>query len=325
MDHERSDVAFDSAGLRCAAWLYRPIAAAVQGSVASTPCVVMAHGWTGVREQRLDAYAERFAAAGLAVLVFDYRHFGESEGEPRELMSIRRQLEDWAAAIAYARALPGIDAERIALWGTSFSGGHVLAMAQRDHRVAAVVAQTPFIDGAKLLAFIGPRRALMLTREGLRDGLRALMRRPPHMIDAVGPPGSVAAMTSPDAEPGFRALDPEASTWRNRGTARVLLFVGNYRPGTKVGRISCPVLYCVADDDAVTPAKPALDAAERTPRAEVKRYPIGHFDIYVGAGFERAIADQVEFFVRTLLGQAALAREADVVSEPDGRAAGAMP
>jgi fermentation-respiration switch protein FrsA (DUF1100 family) len=297
MDFDRSDVVFDSWGLRCAAWLYRP-----HVTDGSTPCVVMAHGWTGVREQTLDAYAERFAAAGLAALVFDYRHFGASEGEPRQLIAIRRQLEDWAAAIAYARTLGGIDAERISLWGSSFSGGHVLTTAARDHRIAAVVSQVPFIDGFKNLRFLGLRESLMLTREGLRDALGALRGRPPRMIASVGPPGSVAVMTSPDAEPGFLRIDPEASTWRNEAAARVLLAIGSYRPGTKVAQIRRPVLYCVGDDDAVTPPGPAIDAAARTPRGELRRYPIGHFDIYVGEWFERAVADQTEFLVRELVG-----------------------
>ena len=107
----------------------------------------MAHGFSGVREQRLDAYAERFAQAGMAVLVFDYRHFGASEGEPRQLLSIARQLEDWRAAVAHARSLEGIDTKRIALWGSSFSGGHVIATAAKDPDVAAVVSQAPYTDG----------------------------------------------------------------------------------------------------------------------------------------------------------------------------------
>ena len=297
MDFDRSDVVFDSWGLRCAAWLYRP-----RGAAGSTPCVVMAHGWTGVREQALDAYAERFAAAGLAVLLFDYRHFGASQGEPRQLLDVRRQLEDWAAAVSYARTLQGIDTERIALWGSSFSGGHVLSTAARDHRIAAVVSQVPFIDGFKNLRFLGARRALIVVREGLRDALGALRGRPPHMIASVGPPGSVAAMTSPDAEPGFLRIDPENSTWRNEAAARVLLTLASYRPGTKVDQIRCPVLYCVGDDDAVTPPGPAIEAAERTPRGDLRRYPIGHFDIYVGEWFERAVADQTEFLMSTLAG-----------------------
>ncbi len=149
---QRSDVTFESDGTVCAAWLYRPDG---QGE---TPCVVLAHGFGAVRELRLDAYAERFAAAGLAALVFDYRHFGGSGGEPRQLIDVGWQLEDWRAAIAYARELDGIDSRRIALWGTSFSGGHVVAVAATDERIAAVVSQVPFTDGISAARAVGLRQ-----------------------------------------------------------------------------------------------------------------------------------------------------------------------
>jgi fermentation-respiration switch protein FrsA (DUF1100 family) len=311
-EFDRTDVTFDSWGLRCAAWLYRP-----QGADAEPlPCVVMGHGWTGVREQALDRFAERFAAAGLSALVFDYRHFGASEGEPRQLLDVKRQLADWAAAIGYARSLSGIDAERIALWGSSFAGGHVLTTAARDHRIAAVVSQVPFVDGLQNLRSLGPAQSVRLVGEGLRDVLAMLRGRPPHMVKSVGPPGSLAVMTSPDAEPGFHRIDPAGSTWRNEAAARVALTVGSYRPGTKVGQIECPVLYCVADADAVTPPSLAIAAAQRTPRSELVRYPIGHFDIYVDEWFERAVADQTEFLLRVLLGRA---------TSPGGAAADAEP
>lgn len=113
----RGDVHFESSGIRCAAWHYQP-----EDGDEAAPCVVMAHGFSATRELRLDAYAERFAAAGFACLVFDYRHFGASEGAPRQLLDIERQLADWRAAIAYARSLRGVDPERIALWGSSFAG-----------------------------------------------------------------------------------------------------------------------------------------------------------------------------------------------------------
>ena len=134
----RSDVSFESGAARCAAWLYRPAAPP------PFPCVVMAHGFGGTREVRLDAYAERFAAAGFAALVFDYRHFGASEGEPRQLLDVAKQLGDWRAAIAWARAQPEIDAARVAIWGTSFSGGHVMSLGAEDAQLAAIVAQVPF-------------------------------------------------------------------------------------------------------------------------------------------------------------------------------------
>src|SRR3712207_3531628 len=115
----REDVSFESGGTRCAAWLYRPHGGGPH------PAIVMGHGPGGVRHMRLDAYAERFSAAGFVVLLFDYRHWGDSAGEPRQLLDIGRQLDDWRAAFRFARALDGVDVERVALWGTSFAGGHV--------------------------------------------------------------------------------------------------------------------------------------------------------------------------------------------------------
>jgi fermentation-respiration switch protein FrsA (DUF1100 family) len=297
----RTDVTFDSWGARCAAWLYRP------DGEETVPCVVLAHGFAGIREAALDRYGERFAQAGLAALVFDYRHFGASEGEPRQLLDIRRQHEDWAAAIAYARTLDGVDPDRIALWGSSFSGGHVLHAAARDHRIAAVVSQVPFVDGPSTLRNAGPRRMLALTRAGLRDQLGALLRRPPHMLAVVGPPGSVAAMTTPDAEPGYRAIIPAGVEWRDVVAARIALRIASYRPGRLARQISCPLLVCVADDDAIAPAKAAVRAASRATRAEVRHYPAGHFDLYIGEGFERVVADETDFLVRHLLGSHARA------------------
>ncbi len=124
----REDITFLSHEALCRAWFYRPAAPA--GT--PLPCVVMAHGLGGTRTAGLAPYAERFAAAGFGALVFDYRHFGDSEGDPRQLVSIRRQLQDWQSAIAFARGLPGVDPDRIALWGSSFSGGHVIVTAARD-------------------------------------------------------------------------------------------------------------------------------------------------------------------------------------------------
>lgn len=126
----RTDIHFRSEEQNCAAWLYLPDGAAPEHQV---PIVVMGHGFTGVKEQRLDAFAERFVAAGYACcLVFDYRHFGGSEGMPRELVNVKRQLQDWRNAVAFARSLPEADADRVILWGTSFAGGHVLVTAAHD-------------------------------------------------------------------------------------------------------------------------------------------------------------------------------------------------
>jgi fermentation-respiration switch protein FrsA (DUF1100 family) len=291
----RSDVSFPSGRTECAAWLYRPEAEGPR------PLVVMAHGFSGTRELGLEPYAERFCAAGLGVLLFDYRHFGASGGEPRQLLDIREQHADYHAAIAWARRLDWIDPNRIALFGSSFSGGHVVVVAAQDPRIAAVVAQCPFEDGLATARALFGLNMLKLTAAGIRDQVNALTGRPPHYVPAVGEPGTFAVMTTPDSRPGFDAILPDDTRWENRVAARIALRFATYRPGTSARHVRCPMLFCVCDRDALAPAAATVKLASRAPLAEVKRYPIGHFDIYVGEWHERAVADQTAFLSRHLL------------------------
>lgn len=243
---------------------------------------------------RLDAYASRFVQAGLAALVFDYRHFGASEGEPRQLLDIKLQLADWTAAVAYTRSLEGIDTGRIALWGTSFSGGHIIQIAAQDQRIAAVVAQVPFVDGFALLR-ADIRANMRLSAAWLRDELRRQQKKPPHYVKIVGSPGTLAAITSAGAEAGMLDMVYEGSPWENRVAGRIFLPVGFYRPIRAAPHVRCPLLICVCDRDTVTPPGPAIKAARKASRGELRQYSGSHFDIYVGALFEKAIADQCAF------------------------------
>lgn len=306
---ERTEVSFRSGDGHCAAWIY-PAASSGPAAADAGPCVVLAHGFGGVRQARLGAFAQRFAQAGITALVFDYRHFGASSGEPRQLLDICRQLEDWRSGIAYARSLPSIDPDRVAAWGTSFSGGHVAAIAASDARLAAAISQNPFMDGVPTLRASGLRNVLRLATAGLRDELRRALGRPPLAIPIVGTPGSLAAMSSADAEPGYRALFTDGQEFHNEVLARITLRIGTYRPGRNAASIRCPWLVAVCENDAVTPPAPAVAAACRAPVADLRTYPGGHFDIYLGDAFERAIFDQVSFLRRHLL-------EGQAASEPD--------
>src|SRR5881409_2519134 len=189
----RLEVAFPSDSDSCRAWLFMPDAE-------QCPLVILGHGLGATREFGLEPYARRFADAGIAALAFTYRHFGDSDGEPRQLLDIERQLGDWAAALAYARSLDGIDRERIALWGTSFGGGHVIEAAARDGAVAAVVSQCPFTDGLAGLRAASPRSLARAVVPALRDELARVLHKPPVLVPLVGPHGSPALMTSPDSE-----------------------------------------------------------------------------------------------------------------------------
>jgi uncharacterized protein len=296
-----SVVEFDSGGVRCAGVHLRGEGDAFAGPDGRRPCVVLANGFGGTVDSGLEPYVERFAAAGIDALAFDYRHFGASDGEPRQVLSIPRQLEDYAAAIAFARSLDGIDPDRIVAWGSSYAGGHVVPVAVADGRVAAVIAQIPAMDGlASLMGVVrhaAPGQLARLTLAVLRDQAAALRGRPPVMVALVGPPGSVALMTTPDAEHGYRTI--AGPSWRNEVAARIALRGAAYRPGLQADQLPCPILVQIADRDTVAPVKAAQDAAWRaTGRAEVRTYPIAHFDIYRGTPFERAVADQLHFLRR---------------------------
>jgi pimeloyl-ACP methyl ester carboxylesterase len=294
-------ISFDSGGVRCAGVHLRGEGDAFAGEDGRRPCVVMAHGFGGTMDSGLMPFAERFAEAGCDALVFDYRHFGASDGQPRQLLSIRRQLDDYAAAIEFARALDEVDPDRIVVWGSSYAGGHVVPVAVADGKVAAVISQVPAMDGVATMLNAARKSGLAgmakLTGKALGDVVASLRGRDPVTVAAVGAPGSVAFMTTPDSEPGMRAV--AGPSWRNEVAARIALQAGAYRPGLQADRLPCPILVQIADRDSVAPVKAAQDAAWRaTGRAEVRTYPIGHFDIYTGAPFEQAIADQLHFLRR---------------------------
>jgi fermentation-respiration switch protein FrsA (DUF1100 family) len=273
---------------------------------AGRPCVVMAHGLGATRDSGLDGFAEGLSQAGLDVLAFDYRGFGESGGEPRQLVSIRAQLDDYRAAVAHARALPGVDPERIVVWGVSFAGGHVFVVAAADPAVAAAIAVTPATDGtAALSAGVrrdGPAYALRLTALGLRDLVAALRGRAPVLAPLAGAPGEVAALTAPGALEAYRGI--AGPTWRNELAARLFLQVASYRPVRHAERIRCPMLVQIADADQSAPPLAAMRAAELA-RAEVRHYPCDHFDVFPGRRwFEHAVSHQVDFLRRHLGGSA---------------------
>ncbi|EFQ82760.1 hydrolase, alpha/beta domain protein [Aeromicrobium marinum DSM 15272] len=296
----RQDVSFTSHGVTCRAWHFTATSDALS-TADGRPCVVMAHGFGGTRDTGLAGYAEGFARAGLDVLLFDYRGFGDSDGAPRQHISFRRQRADYRAAVAAARGIDGVDADRIVLWGTSYSGGHVLAVAAKDHRIAAVVSMTPAVDGsAALLAMVrhrGPRSLAVLVGHGLIDVGRLLTRRSPHHLAVVGEPASVAVITAPGALTGYLAV--AGPTWRNEVCARTTLEVAFNRPARFAARVRSPLLVQIGEHDTVAPPRAAARAAAAGTYARTHTYPIDHFDVYDGPWQQQALSDQVAFLLQS--------------------------
>jgi dienelactone hydrolase len=296
----RRDSNFFSQGIKCAGWLFLPEAGLEGQDERHWPVVILAHGFAAERVMMLPEYAARFVQAGMAAFVFDYRGFGDSQGEPRELVSPKRHLADWAAAVDHVRGLDQIDSQRIGLWGTSFSGGHVLVTAARDRGVRAVVAQVPFVDGRATLTHVPLGHALAATGHGLRDLGRIITFRRPHYVPVAGPPEKFAVLNGPDAEQGFQALIPPGHDFPNRCAARVLLTMGLYRPIRFASKIECPVLMVLAEDDLYIPAAAVVKGSERIPHADLVRRPGGHFDIYQGNNFDEVSSLEAAFLARHL-------------------------
>lgn len=290
----RTDSHFYSGKTRCAGRLYRPAGGG------NLPAVLMAHGFAAECDFGLLAFAERFVQRGLAVYMFDYRHFGASGGEPRHLLHPASQVRDWLAALEHLRRLEGIRSDRIALWGTSFSGGHVLAVAAQAGEVAAVVSQVPFVDGLAVTRKAGFGFALEGARHGVRDLLRAVTFRRPHCVPVVADPGTFAVMNTPESKPGYLALVPEGSGWQNCCPARVILHIPFFRPSRGAHRIRCPVLIVAAENDSLIPLPAVEKTARRIAEAEYLVLPLGHFDLYSGEAFKRVCEREAEFLQRHL-------------------------
>ncbi|MGW0949226.1 alpha/beta hydrolase [Streptomyces sp. NPDC002623] len=284
----------------CTGQLHRPPADTPRTG-SGTPCVILGHAFGGTRSSGLDTFAAAFAVAGFAALAFDYRGFGASPGEPRGELVVGRQLDDYRAAIAYARTLPGIDPDRIVVWGLAMSGGYVVRLAAEDQRLAGAIALTPATD--ELAAALVQMRRGGATGYSLRtnalvwaDIVAARIGRRRVRVPIVGEPDQIAVFTAPGAAKVFREV--AGPDWTNSVPAAALVGVCLQRPARFAKRITAPVLFQIADEDQTAPPGPAVRTASRA-RAQVHHYPCDHFDVYPGGPWHaKVLRDQIAFLTR---------------------------
>lgn len=290
----RVDQTFVSHGIRCGAWLYLP------EGVAQPPVVVMAHGFGGQRWMRLPAYAERFVQRGMAVFVFDYRGFNDSDGRPRNYINPARHVADWTAAIAHVRSLPMVDAKRMALWGTSFSAGHVMVVAAHDPGISAIVLQVPFTDGVATALNYSLTFQLKCIYHGLRDlWAAAFSGQRHHVLIAGAPGGAFGMMSTPDALDGMMLVtgitDEKEYQQHNFCPADIAFTLTFYRPVRHAIKIACPALVIGAEKDSLFPPDGPRKAAARMPCATYISLPMTHFEPYVGEPFEELVVRMGDF------------------------------
>ncbi len=311
----RTTFSFDSAGVRCAGTHVAPVVE-VRGALATSlettgaPVVVLAHGLAGTQDAGMWPFAEAFAEAGLHSVTFDYRGFGASEGEPRQVVSLAGQIADLHAAVDTAKELPGVDPSRVVLWGISLGGGHVVSAAAERDDVAAVVSAVPMVDGLAAARLAtrhhSARQLLGSTGRGIASAVRRRAGLGPALIPVVARPGEVGALTLDGAYEDYLAI--AGPTWRNEVAADVVMELGTRAPAKAAGSLRVPWLVQVADFDRSAPPHATMKAAFAG-RAEVRHYPGDHFDLFAGKPFHEAAVAHALHFVRRHVGVPAAERE----------------
>jgi hypothetical protein len=304
LNYRRHDVEFNADGSAIRGWLYRPESAADP-----LPVVVMAGGFSCVKEMDLPNYAETFAGAGLAVLLFDFRNLGASDGLPRQELNPWQQAEDYRHAITYTSTLPGIDSGRVGIWGSSYSGGHCLMVAATDRRVKCVSVQVPTISGHQS----GLRRVPMdkveaITQAFADDRARRMQGEAPAMRPLVGEASEMIGEASQnplyptgESRDYFLSATKDAPNWRNEVTLRSMEFARGYEPGIYVPYISpTPLQMIIGLQDFITCTDLQLEAYNRA--LEPKKLVLlsgGHFAPYVDE-FEVSSSAARDWFVAHL-------------------------
>jgi len=285
---------FISKGIRCDGDLLLP------DNINNPPVVIMAHGFASQKNFGLRPYAERFIEKDMAVFLFDYRTFGRSDGEPRQIVDPFHHVEDWKAAVAHVRNINEVDGGRISLWGSSFSGGHVISVAASDDKIKAVIAQVPFMSGTSSTSMKSFPDIIKSAVYGIYDVIRNTVGLSPHYSPVIGRSGTFAAMNSEESYDGYMSIVGNDQIWENKVASRVFLKMLMYNPSAKAKKIKANVLIMAAKHDSLIPIKAIEKCAKNITNCKLVIMDCNHFAPYTGETFKKYIGTHVEFLERYL-------------------------
>ena len=294
-DFTVTGIAFPVGDLQCRGRLYVP------KGVKKPPVVVMAHGFGAEMVFGIPQYAEAFANAGFAALIFDYRYFGVSDGTPRQYVSKKEQLKDWEASIRYVRDLQEVDGSRICIWGCSYSGGHVLVTAAKDRSISGFIALVPFLDSLDFMKNSSFSNTAKMNTAAMRDVFRAMTGRAPYCFQIVGRPGDVAVMNTPDSYDGYMSMVPEDTEWKNELPGRCVFPAVWYRPVKSIPEIQCRGLVIYGEYDSLMDADLTEKAFSNRHYITARKYPCSHFMLFEGEHFKNAVAENITFLKSVFL------------------------
>ncbi|KAJ6524240.1 alpha/beta-hydrolase [Mycena vulgaris] len=294
MAFEKSALKIPSArtGWNLDAWQFLPVA---EGTSKPFPIIVMGHGFGADKTMGLAYYAEAFAAAGYASIVFDYRRWGASDGTPRYVLIVKDQLEDYRTVIKYARQQLQFDSQRLVVWGSSFSGGHAITLsADAAVNAVAAMAQCPYTGVSPSLPL--DTTYLKIAGSAVFDMAKQALGLSPVYIPVISEPRTVGALTTEGTKPGMLAICSKDNEYKNQISASSLLQVPSYQPRSKARQISCPLLIVLPDQDNLCLPEGAVEISKATTKCELVSLPCGHFDLYFGASHHaESLSAQVAF------------------------------
>jgi uncharacterized protein len=302
---QREDVEFLSEGTTVRGWLYRP------DTDGPTPAVVLAGGWCYVRELVMPYYAEAFAAAGIAALVFDYRNLGVSDGDLRQHLDPVAQIRDYQNAVSFLERHPGIDAERIGAWGISYSGGHVLVLAATDPRIRAIVSQIPVVDGYRNMRRVHGTMGYRRLWDAILEDRRLRYEDPakrlyiPHASE--DPENELSAWPFPETRRTFAQLQAtEAPGYQNLSTMESVDLLLGYDVNYYVPRIyDTPTMMIVAEGDDLTLWDLEIESFNAIPTSKKELVVLphtSHMTLYSDRDkLGRAAKHATDWFVQQLL------------------------
>ncbi|TVO72257.1 alpha/beta hydrolase [Sedimenticola selenatireducens] len=296
----RENISFKSRGLECRGWLYLP-----DDIKAGTKCptIIMAHGFSAVKEQGLADFAEHFVKAGFAVLVFDYRFFGDSEGEPRCQIFPLEMVEDYRNAISWVSEHTHVDRDRIGIWGTSYSGGLVAYVGAIDKRAKAVVAQVPSIIGPESRRNMNPEKWDNLGDFLLQDRISRYSIGKINYLKVVAPEGEPCILPGKENHDALMGMAGGAPNWRNEITVESLEKIREFDPVSRIHMIAPRALLVIAaEEDNLIPLEAVKDSYEKASEPkDLTVYPILHFDIYTDPWQTKAANAAIDWFKTHLI------------------------
>jgi pimeloyl-ACP methyl ester carboxylesterase len=282
-------VSFYIEGLKCGGRLYLP------EGVKKPPVIIMAQGLGAEMNFGIPAFAEEFIKYNFAVFTFDYRYFGDSEGEPRHYISPKDQKKDWDSAIQFVNTIKDVDSERKCIWGFSYGGGHVIVAAAKNNNLKGFIAHMPFMDSLAIIKKNSIAKNMKINISAVKDIFNSIIGRPPYSIPVIEKPENFAVLNTPESYDGYMSMIPEDSMWKNEMPARSLFNMVWYRPIKFIPEIRSNGLIIFAEFDSYTDADMIENAFRDMPHIEILKLNCGHFQLFEDEYFRKIVSEEIRF------------------------------